>query len=68
MAKAMIIISLVFEKIYEKFSEVKNKSFVSEAKTITANSKTKIAVSQLLRTGTALGKIAMLDPLPNSLL
>ena len=56
-AKAMIIISLVFEKIYEKLSEVKNPSVVVDAITITTSSSPIIAVSQLLRTCTALGKI-----------
>jgi hypothetical protein len=61
MAKAIIVISLVFEKIYEKLSAVKKPSVVSEARINTVSNKTKIAVSQLLRTWTIFGKLGIIN-------
>ena len=49
-AKAMIMISEVFEKIYEKLSGVKKFEVVRDANTQTKSNSKRIAVSQLLLT------------------
>ena len=62
MAKAMMVISLVLEKIYEMLSEVKKPSVVVEASIKTIANKARIAVSQLFLIAPNLKKLAMVIP------
>ena len=59
-----MVISLVFEKIYEKLSEVKKPSVVVEASINTIASSPRIAVSQLLGSELSFKNLDTVIPFP----